>query len=114
MSTTLHPTAVVRGWAEGRLLPPRRIRRGHAGRLAPHFANVRPAKVRTCDIVPGGSLDSPRACFRHPSWGGRMDAGWTLASGRVSRTRRLAPRLDACDDTSATVRYLTRPSSVMP
>ena len=44
MSTTLHPTAVVRGWAEGRLLPPRRIRRGHAGRLAPHFANVRPAK----------------------------------------------------------------------
>ena len=44
MSTTLHPTAVVRGWAEGRLLPPRRISRGHAGRLAPHFANVRPAK----------------------------------------------------------------------
>ena len=44
MSATVQPSAVARGWAERRGLPPRRVRRNHAGRLAPHFANVRPAK----------------------------------------------------------------------
>ena len=44
MSATVQPSAVARGWAERRGLLPRRVRRNHAGRLAPQFANVRPAK----------------------------------------------------------------------